>query len=111
MRREDVIRRMSLLARTYSQTRNPGLDLELKRLTLLLLEWDNVAVLEQALARSDENMQTTEVEAALTFLEQRSEYKLPFKQFRQALLTENSDARWQIMKVALNGILLVLGLY
>jgi hypothetical protein len=98
------------MARLYGRTRNPRVHQELERLSLLLLELDNVEVLENAVERRDE-MHETEVEAALTFLEQCSQYKLPFKQFREALLREHSDARWQLMKVALNGIMLVLGLY
>jgi hypothetical protein len=59
----------------------------------------------------NENMQTTEVDAALNFLEQRAQYKLPFRRFREALLRENSDERWHIMQSAITGIMLVLGLF
>src|SRR5262245_60717165 len=96
---------------TQCQSLNP-ISEELRHLRLLLAKIDNVAVLENALTRCrDEDMQTTEVDAALSFLEQLAQYKLPFKRFREALLTENSESRWQIMHSVLAGIMLVLGLF
>ena len=112
MKRENLVKRFDAHARRYHQTHDPKLREELQRLSFKILEMDNVAVLKNALARCrHEDMRNGAVDAALTFLERRALYKLPFARFREALTTENSESRWQIMNAALNGITLVLGLF
>src|SRR5262245_36762091 len=104
MTRGETISRIRIMTRLYARTLDPQVLEELRRLSLLLAQIDNVAVLENALARCrDEDMQTTEVGEALSFLEQLAQYQLPFRRFRQALRTENSESRWQIMHSALAG--------
>jgi len=112
MEREDLVKRFDALARWYQQMHDPQLREQLQRLSFKILEFDNVMVLKHALGRSrDEDLRTKEVEVALAFLEHRSFYKSPFIKFRQALTSKDSESRWRILNGAVNGIMLVLGLF
>jgi len=66
---------------------------------------DALAVLEDALARCrDQDMRTTDVLAALDYLEPQAARQWPFQSFRSALDMQNPETRWQNLNAALNGI-------
>jgi len=68
-----------------------------------------LAVLQDALNRCrGEDMRTPEVFAALDFLAAGAHPQWPFKEFREALDSEEAEERWQVLNASLNGIKLAI---
>jgi hypothetical protein len=88
-----IERRMDELAREFAVTHDPAVKKHLEDLARVSAALD---VLVDALDRCrTEDMRTTEVFAALDFLETPATAKWPFEQFRNALDDSNEEGRWQ----------------
>src|SRR5262245_6096131 len=119
MTRNEIQRLISHAANRFLKTLDANAHEEVLRLSCELAKLTMFDVLEDALKRCRTNdMRTSEVYRALTFLESQANSKwlfgafrtAPFEAFRTALDNDNDEKRWQNLNASLNRIRFALGL-
>jgi hypothetical protein len=105
MTRKDLEERLRAAAIRYDETQDPEAWNQVEWCATRMAVYDSLTVLENVLAhRRDEDLQTSEVDEALKFIESNVPLRWPFQQWRDALTMNDEEQRWAQLNSALDEI-------